>query len=192
MGAVPVPVSDWTAGELVALLANERLAEVAPLACGVKLTVNGADEPAASVTGSEMPESANSLFVLPADEIVTEAPVALRVPFKEELVATVTFPKFNVAGETANWPGVVPVPDRARLSGELEASDTILSDPLTDPAPAGAKVRVKVTLWFAFSVVGTVKPLKENPTPLMFACEMETAVPPVLVKVSDLLLLLAT
>ena len=43
MGAVPVPVIDCTVGELAALLENDKDAEVAPLACGVKVTVKVAD-----------------------------------------------------------------------------------------------------------------------------------------------------
>jgi hypothetical protein len=38
-----VPVIDCTAGELDALLANDNDAEVAPLACGVKVTVKERD-----------------------------------------------------------------------------------------------------------------------------------------------------
>jgi hypothetical protein len=38
-----VPVIACTAGELVALLANDNEAEVAPLACGVKVTVKETD-----------------------------------------------------------------------------------------------------------------------------------------------------
>lgn len=101
-GAAPVPVSDWTAGEFVALLVKDRFPEVAPLDWGVNVTAKEADEPAAIVTGSEIPDSVNSLFVLAADEIVTAAPVAFRVPLSEELDPTTTFPKLNVAGETAN------------------------------------------------------------------------------------------
>ena len=44
----------------------------------------------------------------------------------------------------------------------------------------------------AFSVAGRVSPLTENPAPLGVACEIVTAAPPVLLKVSDLLLLLPT
>jgi len=66
------------------------------------VTVKGADEPAAIVVGSEIPESVNSLLVMLYDETVTEAPVAFKAPLSEELEPTVTFPKLSVAGETAN------------------------------------------------------------------------------------------
>jgi hypothetical protein len=78
------------------------------------------------------------------------------------------------------------------LSGELDAFDPIDTVPLDEPAAVGAKVTVKVTLCPVFSVVGTVKPLRVNPLPLTEAADMVTAVPPVFVNVSDLLLLLPT
>ncbi len=188
---MPLPLSDWTAGESVALLVKERLPEAAPLDLGVKVTVKEADEPAATVTGSEMPDSVNS-FVMLSDEIVTAAPVAFRAPFSEELDPTTTFPKLNVAGETANWPGAVPVPESAMLSGELDVFDTIDTVPLAEPEPVGAKVTVNVTLWFEDSVAGKVNPLTEKMVPGTLAWDMVTVDPPVFVSVSDLLLLLPT
>jgi hypothetical protein len=174
------------------LLVKERFPEDAPLDWGVKVTVKGADEPAASVRGKEIPESTNSLFVALADEIVTEAPVAFRLPLSEELEPTVTLPKLSDAGETANWPGVVPVPEKAMDSGELDAFETTETLPLAEPALVGVKVTVKVTLWFVESVVGSVNPLIEYVAPVTFACEIVAGDPPVLVTVSDLLLLLPT
>ena len=78
------------------------------------------------------------------------------------------------------------------LSGELDASDTIDTVPLAEPALVGAKVTVNVTLWFEESVVGKVNPLTEKTAPVTLAWDMVTADPPVLVNVSDLLLLLPT
>ena len=43
VGAVPVPVMVCTVGEFEALLEKVKDAELAPLACGVKVTVKGAD-----------------------------------------------------------------------------------------------------------------------------------------------------
>ena len=56
-----------------ALLAKLRLADAEPEACGVKVTVNGAEFPAAMVSGSEIPLSANSGLLTLADETVTLA-----------------------------------------------------------------------------------------------------------------------
>jgi len=57
-----VPVSVCTVGEFDALLGNDSEAEVAPLDCGVNVTVKVADCPAGIVAGSEIPESTNSLL----------------------------------------------------------------------------------------------------------------------------------
>ena len=43
VGVVPVPVIVCTVGEFEALLENDKEAEVAPLDCGVKVTVKGVD-----------------------------------------------------------------------------------------------------------------------------------------------------
>jgi hypothetical protein len=157
----------------------------------VKVTVKEADVPAAMVLGNEMPERVNSLPML-SDETVTAVPVAFKVPFNEELDPTITFPKLNVAGETASWPGAVAVPESVRLSGELDAFETIDSVPLGEPALIGAKVTVNVTLWVEESVIGRVNPLTVKTAPLTLAWEMVTADAPVFVNVSDLLLVLPT
>jgi hypothetical protein len=192
VGAVPEPVSDSVVGGLVALLVNVRLPVAVPLACGANVTVNAADCPAVIVAGSVIPESTNSLLLALAEEIVTEAPLALNVPLSAALDPTVTLPKFNVAGDSDNCPGVVPVPESVTPSGEFDASETTDKLPFTVPALDGANLTVKVTLWFAASVVGNVRPLTEYPVPLTLACEIVTVVPPVLVTVSDLLLVLPT
>jgi len=141
-----VPVIVCTVGELAALLENDNDAEVAPLACGVKVTVKGADWPEARVVGSEIPESTNSLLLRLAELTVTDAPLAVRLPPSAELDPTVTLPKARVVGETANVPAAVPVPESAMLSVELDAFDTTDRFPLTAPAEVGVKVAVKVTL----------------------------------------------
>lgn len=174
------------------MLIKDRFPEAAPLDWGVKVTVNGVDEPAVSVKGNVIPDSTNSLFVMLAEEIVTDAPVAFRLPLSAELDPSTTFPKFNDAGETANCPGVVPVPERAMESGELDAFETIDTVPLAEPALVGAKVTVNVTLWLEDRVVGNVNPLTEYAAPVTLAWDMVTADPPVFVTVSDVLLLLPT
>ena len=63
--------------------------------------------------------------------------------------------------------------------------------PLAAP-PLGVNVAVNVTLSLAVSVSGKVSPLIEKAAPVTFACEMVTADPPTLVKVSERLLLLPT
>jgi hypothetical protein len=191
-GAVPVPVNDSAVGEFVALLAKVRLADADPMAQGVNVTVNPSDWPAEIVAGSVIPESTNSLLLLLADDTVTGALVALRLPLNGELDPTATLPKAKVAGETESWPGVVAVPESAMFSGEFDASDTRDRLPLKVPALVGANLTVNVTLPPAVSVVGKVRPVTENTEPVTLAWEIFTVVPPVLVTVSDWLLLLPT
>jgi len=136
----------WTAGEFEALLVKDNEAEVAPLADGVKVTVNEVDWPAGMVTGSEIPESTNSPLLRLADETVTDAPLAIRLPLSAKLDPTVTLPKLRLVGDTANVPAAVPVPESAILRGEFDAFDTTDRVPLTAPVVVGVKVAVNVTL----------------------------------------------
>src|SRR5208282_3167953 len=124
---------------------------------------------------------------------VTDAPLAIRLALSAELVPTTTLPKLRLAGDTANVPDAVPVPESAIVSGEFDAFDTTDKLPLAAPALAGVKVAVNVMLPPGVSVIGNpLNPLMENPAPLKFACEMETDDPPTLVSVSDKFTLLLT
>ena len=193
VAAVPVPVILSTAGEFDALLGNDNVAEVAPLDCGVNVTVKFADWPAGIVIGSAIPESANSPFESLGGWTVTDAPLAIRLALSAELVPTTTLPKLRLTGDTANVPDAVPVPESAIVSGEFDAFDTTDKLPLAAPALAGVKVAVNVMLPPGVSVIGNpLNPLMENPAPLKFACEMETDDPPTLVSVSDKFTLLLT
>lgn len=102
--AVPVPVIAAEVVEGKAVLANVSVALADPEVCGVKLTENVALLPAGIVTGRDNPPSANRELLLLADMIVTSPPVAERVPVADALFPTVTLPRLNVAGVTANWP----------------------------------------------------------------------------------------
>ena len=66
--AAPVPDSASTAGELVALLANERVPAAAPELFGEKSTVIATLLPAAMVTGKDIPLTVNSELVVVAEE----------------------------------------------------------------------------------------------------------------------------
>jgi hypothetical protein len=180
-----VPVSDCAVGELDALLPNVSVELAVPEAFGMNVTVKGTDWPAGIVTGREIPESTNSLFVPLAVETVTDAPVAVKLPLSEVLAPTVTVPKFSVAGETDNDPCANPVPESGILNGEFEAFDTSERLPLIAPETVGANLTVKVTVWLAVSVIGTVSPLIEKPAPLTFACEIVMDELPALVSDSD-------
>ena len=97
---VPSPVNACAVGELAASLENESVADAVPDAAGLKVTVNGVVCPAVRVAGREIPESANSLLSKLAAEMVSDDPVAVRVPFSELWAPTATLPKFRVGGET--------------------------------------------------------------------------------------------
>ena len=97
-----MPVSDCETDESEALLANESVADVSPLLCGVKLTENWALSPAANVSGRVIPEIENSGLLLVADVMVTLAPEAVRVPVCIPLVPTVTLPNEMAVGDTAS------------------------------------------------------------------------------------------
>jgi hypothetical protein len=76
----------------------------------VKETVNGTLCPAAIVTGSEIPLSANCELLLDAELTVTLAPDAVSWPLALALDPTVTLPKLSVLGVSASCPAAVPVP----------------------------------------------------------------------------------
>ena len=101
-------------------------------------------------------------------------------------------PKARVVGFAVTAPATTAVPDIETFNGELDASETIESVPVGDPAEVGDNDAVNVTLWFGFSVAGRARPLIENPVPLTFACEIVTAEAPVFVRVSERLLWLPT
>ena len=84
------------------------------------------------------------------------------------------------------------MPDNAIVGLEPEASEVMLTLPLAAPLVVGANSTLKEALCPAFSVTGTVNPLMLNPLPLAVAAEMVSALPPVLVSVSERLLLLPT
>jgi len=191
--ARPVPESGT---ERVGLPASELIVSVplaAPAAVGANITLNVALCPAVIVAGRLGPVKLNPLPLADALETVTlTPPVLVIVTGTVLLVPTVTFPKLTLLGFAVSEPAARPVPDNEMLSGELDPSDTMATEPLTAPALAGIKFTVKVTLWFAFRVTGRLSPLIEKPAPLAVACEMLTADPPVLVRVSDLLLVAPT
>ena len=165
----------------------------APLAVGANRTVNDVLCPAFKVSGSVRPFRLNPVPLALAAEMVRLVPPELvSVPESDFEVPVCTLPKLKLDGFGEIWPGVTPVPDSAIVRLETEASEVILTFPLAAPLVAGANRTVKDVLCPAFKVRGTVRPLILNPVPLAVAAEMVTAVPPVFVTVSGLLLLLPT
>ena len=178
------------------MLAFELIVSVplaAPAVVGAKIALNVVDCPALRVSGKFGPVKLKPVPDAAAlDTVTATPPVFVTATEMVLLLPRVTLPKLALVGFAVREPGASPVPESAILSGEPVASDTIATEPLAAPAVVGAKPTLNVTLWFAASVAGRVRPLTENPAPLTLACEMVTEVPPVLVNVSDLLELLPT
>lgn len=99
---MPLPANGCAVGEFAASLENESVAEAVPAVAGLNVIVKEVLWPAVRVVGREIPESANSPLLLLAAEIVTDDPVASRVPFSELVAPTTTLPKLKLAGEIDN------------------------------------------------------------------------------------------
>ena len=147
-GAVPAPLKDSATEPLTALLANVRVAEVLPEACGAKVTPNATLCPEAIVSGKEIPLNENSVPVLRAEDTVTEPMLALKVAVFFRLEPTVTFPKLMLAGFTANRPGATVLPESGIETEELAAFELIVRAPFIVPVEddSGANVTLKVKL----------------------------------------------
>ena len=89
-------------------------------------------------------------------------------------------------------PWVTPVPESAMLRLGFDPFEVIVTLPLTAPAADGANLTVNEVLCPAFRVRGNVSPLMLKPAPVVEAAEIVTLVPPLLVSVSDCVLLLPT
>ncbi len=74
----------------------------------------------------------------------------------------------------------------------FEAFEVMLTLPLAAPLVVGEKSTVNDVLWPAVNVKGKDKPLRLNPLPLAVAAEIVKLDTPVLVNVSDKLVLLPT
>ncbi len=103
--------------------------------------------PALSVSGRPGPVTLNPVPDAAAPDTVTLVPpVFVTVTGTVCLLPTVTFPKLALLGFAVNAPAPSPVPVSGMLSGELDASDTMVNDPFTVPALVGVKIVLKLTL----------------------------------------------
>jgi len=165
----------------------------APPAVGANSTVNDVLCPAFNVTGTVKPPRLNPLPLAVAAEMVrVDPPEFVSVPERDFEVPVCTLPKLKLEGFGDSWPCATPVPDKATVRLGFDALEVMLTLPLAAPLAVGANSTVKDVLCPAFSVTGGVNPLRLNPLPLAEAAEMVTALPPVLVSVSERLLLLPT
>src|SRR5208282_255081 len=124
--------------------------------------------------------------------VIVDPPVLVSVSDKFALLPTCTLPKARLVGFAVSVPCAAPVPERGMLKLESEPVEVTLTLPLAAPLAVGEKSTVKDVLWPAVNVKGKDSPLKLNPVPLAAAAEMVRLDPPVLVSVSDRLLLLPT
>jgi hypothetical protein len=165
----------------------------APLAVGEKSTVNDVLWPAVSVTGKDSPLKLNPVPLAAAAEMVRlDPPVLVKVSLNDFELLTWTLPKARLVGLAVSVPWVTPVPESGMLRLGFEPVEVMLTLPLAAPLAVGEKSAVKDVLWPAASVTGKDSPLKLNPLPLAAAAEMVRLDPPVLVSVSDKLVLLPT
>ena len=101
-------------------------------------------------------------------------------------------PNAKLVGFAVSAPWVTPVPESGMLKLGFEPVEVMLTLPLAAPLVVGEKSTVNDVLWPAVKVKGKDRPLKLNPVPLAVAAEIVRLVPPVLVSVSDKLVLLPT
>jgi len=93
-------------------------------------------------------------------------------------------------GLAVRVPCVIPVPERGMLRFVFDAVEVMLTLPLAPPPVVGLNTTENEMLCPAVKVTGKVSPLKLYPVPLALAAEMVRLDPPVLVSVSDKLVLL--
>ena len=110
-------------------------------------------------------------------------PVLVTVKLFELLWPATTLPKLKLAGEI-EMAGCTPAPVTEIVSGEPGASLVTLTEPVTFPAAAGAKVTERVAVAEGFSVAGVAIPLTETPVPVAAIPEMLTAAFPEFVKIT--------
>src|SRR5450631_515730 len=192
LSAAPVPLTDWSMGEAAALLTNAICAVAAPLACGVKLIVNGTLWPAGRVKGSESPPTVNPALVLDTELTTTLPPTALRLAVSELLLPTVTLPKSTIAGVIVRlplWLVVWPSPDKGMDNGPKLPLKKIRRLSPSKPAALGLNVTWKVMLSDGAKSIGVLRPEKVKPLPVACAQKILTEDPPLLVRTSDNVLL---
>ena len=189
----PVPESGMLKFESEPVEVMLMLPLAAPLALGLKTIVKDVFWPAFKVTGSARPLKLNPGPLAVAAEIWRVVPPLLvRVSVRDFGVPTCTLPKAMLVGFAARDPCIMPVPESGMLKLESDPVEVTLTLPLAAPLALGLKVTVNDVLWPVANVKPGASPLKLNPVPLAAAAEIVRLDPPVLVKVSDKLVLLPT
>jgi hypothetical protein len=191
-GDTPVPLSGKVRLVFEAFEVMLTLPVAAPLAVGVNSTAKDVLCPAASVTGENTPTLKPGPLALAAETDMLVWLEFVNVSDKLILLPTWTLPNNRLVGVGVSVPWATPV----ALSGVVKLGfvpfEVMLTLPLAGPLAVGAKSTVKDVLCPAASVTGMKGTLKLKPGPLALTVEIETLVPPVLVNVSDKLVLLPT
>ena len=105
-----MPLRTCDPGEFEALLTKLMLPGEFPAVCGANVTVKGIGCPAGNTTGKLIPLTEYPSPLHAADDTVTLALVAVRVPGNALLSPTSTLPKFIEEGDTASC-ALPPVAD---------------------------------------------------------------------------------
>jgi hypothetical protein len=173
--------------------ATDRLALAAPALVGVQVAVNVTLWFAVRLRGKVNPLMEKPAPLKLACEMVSvDPPVLVSVSDKFALLPTCTLLNARVGEFAASSPDVTPIPDSGMLKLESEALEVRLTLPLAAPLAVGENSTVNDLLWPPANVKGKARPLKLNPVPLAVAAEIVRLDPPVLVSVSDKLVLLPT
>lgn len=145
--AAPVPVRLMLSGEVGASEVTVMLPLALPEEVGLNSTLKLVLWLGPNVIGVVAPEMLNPVPLAAICEIVTvDPPVLVRVSESDELLPTVTVPNLRLLGLAVSAPAATPVAERLTVSGELSASETIVTVPLALPADCGAKVTLNVVL----------------------------------------------
>ena len=70
-----------------------------------------------------------------------------------------------LAGFTASWPEVIPLPDKATEIFAVAAVLEMATVPVALPAALGVKSMVRVRLWPGTRLVGNATPVRRKPWP---------------------------
>jgi len=186
--AVPVPVSVLTVGELLALLANDAVADAEPAAAGVNVTVKLTGVAVVTVTGKVKPLTENSVGFVPpivTDVTLTLPPVAVRVPLAVPFSPTTTLPTAIGVVTLSEPAAAVPVPVRLATAGELLALLANDAVALAEPVAVGENFTVNVTGVPVVTVTGKVNPVTENSDEFVppIVTDVTLTLPPVAVRV---------
>jgi hypothetical protein len=91
--------------------------------------------------------------------VTLEPPELVNVSDRVWLLPTCTLPKLRLVAVAVSAPGVVPVPVSGTFNVGFDALLVTARLPLADPPAVGVNVTLKLTLWPAARVAGSVIPV---------------------------------